>query len=314
MTCELLQLRARVFASVRQFFAERQVLEVDTPSLARHAVTDPFIQSIQTAVHQGQQAQPAYLITSPEYYMKRLLAKGSSCIFQIGKAFRDDESGRYHQPEFTMLEWYRVRFDHHQLMAEVDELLQCVLQTSPAEKVSYRQLFQDYLQFDPHRITLAQLKNIAARQSQEFSSQITDTADKDTLLMLLLTHCIEPHLGQRRPIFIYDYPSTQAALARIAQSNPPVAQRFEVYYRGIELANGFHELTDAKEQAQRFARDNRQRHQLGLPIIEPDESLLIALNRGLPACAGVALGLDRLIMLASQADDLQQVMNFAWSS
>jgi lysyl-tRNA synthetase class 2 len=312
MTVELLQLRASVFAGVRRFFAERQVLEVDTPSLARYAVTDPFIQSIQTVVHQGQRAQPAYLITSPEYYMKRLLAEGSGCIFQIGKAFRDDEAGRHHQPEFTMLEWYRVGFDHHQLMTEVDELLQYILQTSPADKVSYRQLFQEYLQFDPHRITLVELKNIVAGQPLDLSSQITETADKDTLLMLLLTHCIEPRLGQRRPIFIYDYPSTQAALARIAQGDPPVAQRFEVYYRSLELANGFHELTNAKEQAQRFAEDNRQRQRLGLPVIEADESLLVALNRGLPACAGVALGLDRLIMLAAQADDLRQVMNFAW--
>ena len=311
MIKDTLQLRANIFVTVRQFFADRDVLEVDTPTLTKTAVSDPHLHSLQTQWTCDGQRQTAYLITSPEYYMKRLLAQGSGSIFQISKAFRDDELGRHHQPEFWLLEWYRVDWDYRQLMMEVDALLQYLLNTPQADQISYRQLFWDYLQIDPHRATVNELQKMSEQQSIHLSEQAINMG-KDALLMLLLTHCIEPQLGQDKPIFIYDYPASQAALAKIRTDSPPVAERFEVYYHGIELANGFDELTDAKEQAERFSSDNQQRQQLGLPTIIPDEQFLAALDQGLPDCAGVALGLGRLILLAARADHLAQVVPFAW--
>lgn len=304
-----LQARARILKQIRDFFAARDVLEVDTPLMCHTSVTDPFIQSIPALfqAHGAQHTQQYYLQTSPEYAMKRLLAAGSSSIYQICKAFRQGDLGQLHNPEFTMLEWYRTGFNHHQLMDEMDALLQLVLQCNSAVRMSYGELFQTYLAIDPHGATLAQLAQCAKQHAISMATAITD---KDTWLDVLMTHCIEPQLGQDRPCFIFDFPASQAALARIQPGNPPLAARFEVYCRGMELANGFYELQDAQEQRRRFEHNLQRRAELGLSALPIDELFLAALAQGLPDCAGVALGIDRLIMVALGSTSIADVVSF----
>jgi len=311
-TLATLQCRAQILKIIRDFFAAREVMEVETPVLAHTSVTDPFIESMPVFFrkHPQKEAQQYYLQTSPEYAMKRLLAAGSGAIYQITKAFRQGEVGRFHNPEFTMLEWYRPGFNHHQLMDEVDLLLQCLCQTQPAERKTYAALFDSFLQIDVHTASVRELKACALAQQLTI---VDDNFDKDTWLNLLLTHCIEPHLGTEKPFFIYDFPASQAALARIQTGPQAVASRFEVYVRGVEIANGFHELQDAHEQRKRFENNLKQRQALGLAPILIDEFLLAALEKGLPDCAGVALGIDRLIMLITGLPTLAQVMSFDFS-
>lgn len=304
-----LKKRALILADIRTFFSERGVLEVETPLLGRSTATDPYIASfvvpwpVASFPHSYR-----YLQTSPEFPMKRLLVSGSGSIYQISKVFRSDEQGRLHHPEFTMLEWYRVGFDHHALMHEVDMLLQGVLKTSAAQYVTYAQLFEQYLGINPHVSTAQILQACAEKNGLSLSSGQSE--DKDVWLHLLISHCIEPHLGQDRPVFVMDFPASQAALARIRQDDPAIAERFEVYYKGVELANGYHELTDAKEQERRFVADNQQRSKMGLPEVPLDQHFLEALEQGMPDCAGVALGIDRLVMLAVGANALSDVVSF----
>lgn len=306
-TFQTLTQRAQILKQIRDFFAARDVLEVETPLLCSRSVTDPFIQSIPVMVEGATISQPYYLQTSPEYAMKRLLAAGSGSIYQMGKSFRQGEVGRLHNPEFTMLEWYRMNFDDHQLMNEVDDLLQCVLQMPKAERVSYQDLFQNYLGINPHHTTLQELSDCAHQLDIQLANDVTDVT---TWLDILMTHQIEPQLGFERPCFIYDYPVAQAALARVKSSVPPVAARFEVYVHGMELANGFHELQDAREQRARFEKNNTQRQQLGLNEMPIDENFIAALQHGLPNCAGVALGVDRLIMIATKMNKVADVISF----
>ncbi|MDN4502164.1 elongation factor P--(R)-beta-lysine ligase [Alteromonadaceae bacterium BrNp21-10] len=309
-TVETLEIRAKLLANIRQFFAERKVLEVETPQLAQHSVTDPHLASFRTEYVGPGHAQglSLYLQTSPEFSMKRLLCAGSGCIYQICKAYRNEESGRYHNPEFSMLEWYRVGFDHQQLMQEVADLLQVILHCKLPTYLSYQQTFIQYLGIDPLSCSLDELKDVASQQG--FRDIAQQENNPDTLLQLLFSHCIEPQIGQEVPIFVFDFPATQAALARISPSDCRVAERFEVYFKGIELANGFHELADADEQQRRFQQDNQRRQQMGLPVITPDNYLLEALRSGLPDCAGVALGIDRLVMLASSNNNISNVQAF----
>lgn len=308
-TREILETRAHILKTIRDFFMSRGALEVDTPLMCHTSVTDPFIQSIPAIF----QAQPHaheyrhYLQTSPEYAMKRLLAAGSGDIFQISKAFRQGEIGRFHNPEFTMIEWYRLDFNHEDLMNEMDELLQLILKKPPAERKSYHAIFMQYLQLDPHQASLTELKNCAQDKTISVAGEIND---RDTWLQLLMSEYIEPRIGQDKPCFIYDFPASQAALARIQPTHPPLASRFEVYYRGIELANGFHELQDANEQRKRFEKNLAERKQLGLNTLPIDEFFLSALEHGLPNCSGVAMGIDRLIMLATNSETIAQVLSF----
>lgn len=297
-----LRIRANMLAAIRKFFAEREILEVETPLLCAATVTDPHIQSINAA------DGSYYLQTSPEYAMKRLLAAGSGPIYQISKAFRRGESGRYHNPEFTMLEWYRPGFDHHQLMDETAELLVYLLGCPNAERYSYQEIFEKYLQINPHVATVDILKNCA--QQHNLSNVNIDNHDRDTWLHLLLSHLIEPQLGQRQPTFIYDFPASQAALARIRNADFPVAERFEVYIQGIELANGYHELADVNEQQRRFMADLAKREQMKLPTVTIDKRLLSALNAGFPHCAGIAVGIDRAVMLAAKASSIAEIISF----
>jgi lysyl-tRNA synthetase class 2 len=304
-----LKLRAVILNHIRAFFAERQVLEVETPLMCRASVTDPYIDSI-PALYQSHPASTAerfYLQTSPEYAMKRLLAAGSGCIFQLCKSFRQGELGRWHNPEFTMLEWYRLGFDHLQLMEEVDVLLQAILHTPAADKITYQDLYLATLGIDPHTVTLAELEACALAHHIDVAAIIED---RDTWLMLLLTHVIEPSLGKERPCFIYNFPASQSALARLNNDMPQTAARFEVYYHGIELANGFYELQNVEEQRQRFENNNQVRISSGLEVMPIDELLLAGLSSGLPDCSGVALGVDRLVMLAAGKSCIQDVISF----
>lgn len=305
---ETLKQRANIIQHIRAFFAARDVLEVETPIMCSTSVTDPFIESIPALyqAHPDEEPQTFYLQTSPEYAMKRLLAAGSGPIYQISKTFRQGEVGNIHNPEFTMLEWYRPGFDHHKLMDEMDALLCSVLKTETANKFTYAEIFTQHLAIDPHTATLDELAHCAQKHNLQINSPIDD---KDDWLNLLLTHCIEPHLGAERPCFIYGYPASQSALAKIQGGNPPTAARFEVYYKGVELANGFYELQDAAEQRRRFELNNKARADLGLPKIKLDERFLAALEAGLPDCAGVALGIDRLVMLALNQEKIQHIIS-----
>ncbi len=300
----VLRKRAEIITTMRDFFSARHVLEVETPLLSRSTNPDPHIESFQLNYHHTKY----YLQTSPEFHMKRLLAKGSGCIYQMSKAFRVDEQGRQHNPEFSMLEWYRIGFDQHDLMQEVAELLQLILKIPEIKKLSYRELFLEYCKFDPFISNTNELKNFANAQCKEQFQNLQLTT-KDDWLNLILTHCIEPQLKTIPILFIYDFPASQAALAKI---NDEVAARFEVYCDGLELGNGFHELTDFKQQQQRFMANNQYRAQQQQSIIPIDDNFLQALQHGLPDCAGVALGIDRLIMLATKQNQLSDVMSFGF--
>ncbi|HGM7059520.1 TPA: elongation factor P--(R)-beta-lysine ligase [Serratia marcescens] len=302
--------RAAILAEIRRFFADRGVLEVETPTMSQATVTDVHLFPFETRFVGPEAAEglTLYMMTSPEYHMKRLLAAGSGPIYQMGRSFRNEEAGRHHNPEFTMLEWYRPHYDMYRLINEVDDLLQQVLDCESAETLSYQQAFLRHLDIDPLSAEKAQLREAAAKLDL---SNIADTEeDRDTLLQLLFTVGVEPHIGREKPAFVYHFPASQAALAEISTEDHRVAERFEVYFKGIELANGFRELTDGREQQQRFEQDNRKRAERGLPQQPIDYNLLAALQHGMPECSGVALGVDRLVMLALGAESLSDVLAF----
>lgn len=304
---------------LRAYFLEHGVLEVETPVLSSAATPDPALASLTTR-YTGPlypHGQAFYLQTSPEFAMKRLLAAGSGSIYQVCKVFRDGESGRLHNPEFTMLEWYRTGFSHHQLMAEVEALVSyCIEDTillKTSERLSYQEAFQRHLQLDPHTATAQEFAEVARRHEIHPPDDLFAHHDVAIWRDLLLTHLIEPHLGQGRLTFLHDFPASQASLARVRPGHPPLAERFELYWQGIELANGFHELADPAEQRIRFERQQHARVANGLPALPLDEHLLAALANGLPDCSGVALGFDRLVMLASGARHLDEVIAFPWT-
>ena len=304
-----LKARADLLATIRQFFSARNILEVDTPLLAKYSVTDPYMQAL-TADNPIGATERYFLQTSPEYAMKRLLASGSGPIYQLCKAFRKGEAGGYHNPEFTMLEWYRPDFNHYQLMDEVEQLVSQVLNSDKSfNRISYRDVFLDAFSIDPHSCDCETVRTIA---QQHLDIQM-DSDKKDDWLNLLLAEIIEPELGVDTPVFITDYPASQSALAKVSMdsSGIKVAQRFELYSQGIELANGYFELTDAEEQRQRFQQDQQLRQVLSAPTIEADPFLLAAMSQGLPSCAGVALGVDRLLMVSQQLATIAETISFS---
>jgi lysyl-tRNA synthetase class 2 len=297
-----------MLARCREFFAARGVLEVETPILAQATVTDVHLASLESRI--AGRPRPYYLQTSPEYAMKRLLAAGSPDLYQVCKVFRDGESGRLHNPEFTMLEWYRRGFDHVALMDEVETLLGGLLAgrlAQPPERLSYREAFLRVLGVDPLAAPLAELAALAAARA----GAALAGADRDTVLDLLMGALVGPALGRGRLTFVHSYPASQAALARLVPGVPPLAARFEAYAEGLELCNGFHELADAAEQRRRFEADLALRAARGLPALPLDERLLAALEAGLPDCAGVAVGLDRVLMLATGCSTIREVLTFA---
>ena len=309
---ENLQFRAQFLSKIRDFFYKRGVLEVETPLMCNGAATDPHITPIAVLYSDPHllDNQNYYLQTSPEFAMKRLLAAGSGPIYQICKAFRRDEIGRLHNPEFSLLEWYRPGFDHHALMDEVEALLCLILGTSKAERLTYQAAYQKFVGLDPHAVSAEQLKHCALSKGIILSAAAMNTLTVDDWLDILMTHCIEPHLGFENPVMIYDFPISKAALAKVRDVVPAVGERFEVYVRGTELANGYHELTDPDIQLERIQADCEYRRTNGLMEIPIDFRLISALKAGLPDSAGVALGLDRLLMLMLGSHEIQEVVSF----
>jgi lysyl-tRNA synthetase class 2 len=302
----MLEHRAALLASARNFFMDRGVLEVDTPIVVNAPVTDIHIHSAH--VKFAGDPRPFFLHTSPEYAMKRLLAAGSGDIYQICHVVRGLERGPQHNAEFTLIEWYRSGFSLDRLMSEVDTLVRHLLGdvafTMSSERLSYREAFLRELHLDPFTAPLTELSD-AAR-----TIGFADGAQRDDLLELLMGALVGPRLGRNALTFIHGYPASQAALARVSPEDPRTALRFELYCKGAELANGFQELASATEQRARFERDNDERQRLGLPSYEIDGRLLAALESGLPECAGVALGFDRTLMLAAGADHIDDVLAF----
>lgn len=308
---ETLRLRADLYARTRQFFAEREVLEVETPALCEYAVSDTHVHSL-TVNARLLGGGDRYLHTSPEYAMKRLLAAGYGDIYQICKVYRDGEAGTWHNPEFTLLEWYRVGFDHRALMGELADLLQCLLFPDgerPVVTMSYRDAVRLHAGVDPQTAGKQELDDCLRR----WEITLPNERSFDDCLDLLVSAVVGPRLGAAEISLIYDYPPTQAGLARIGPGSPPAAERFEAYIDGVELANGYHELTDAAEQRSRFHGDMERRTELGLPQPPLDRRFLAALDAGLAPCAGVALGFDRVVMLASGAEHIEEVLSFPTS-
>lgn len=320
----LMKLRADTLRNIRSFFDARDVLEVDTPVLSASTVPDPFIESFHTRYVSLTRIMPRehyFLHTSPEFPMKRLLASGSGSIYQISKVFRQGESGPRHNPEFTLLEWYREGWDHFQLMQEISQLLDTLLspyvELAITRFVTYREAFQDNLGINPHSASLKELMTCA---EQLGLGGVLDRDDhRDRFLELLFSHAIEANLGKSKDAagndkpcicFLYHYPASQASLAKTnTEHGYAVAERFEVFIDGMELGNGFHELNDATEQKKRFEADNQFRIQAGQSEIPLDEHFLEAVG-SLPDCAGVAIGIERLLMVMSQSQHIDNVINF----
>ena len=319
----VLRRRARLLAATRSFFDARGLLEVETPALVQRAVTDPHLKNIAVRVAGGAQL---FLHTSPEFHMKRLLAAGAPDIWQLGKVFRDGEAGRHHEPEFTLVEWYRHDFTLPQMAAETCELLALLAReaesagAAPALALAtpvfwtYADLFQATLGVDPLTAEAAELRACARsvlgdRASADLCASL---GDETTLLLdLLMSHVISKRLADAAIAVVTGYPAAQAALARLDPSDQRVAERFEVFCRGIEVANGYRELTDAAELRRRFIADRALRGRLGRPDVTPDEQLLAALEHGLPACAGVAMGFDRVVMILLGLETLQGAISFS---
>ena len=313
-TIDMLKTRARLLSKLRAFFAEKDIYEVQTPVLSHAGNTEPSIETFVTQQHENSDSitQPAFLNTSPEFAMKRLLAAGCGSIYQITPAFRQDEQGKKHNPEFTLLEWYRIDLDHHALMGEVNSLIRYVaedfLSLERSQFFSYQDAMIKFANIDPFKANSEELKEAAIKAGIDAVGM--DDASLDTWLDLIMSHVVEKNLPLNCPVFIYDYPASQAALAKIKKGSPAVAERFELYINGMELANGFHELNDAEEQAERFHKDQLQRKKSGLPGIPADYHLIEALKHGLPDCAGVAIGVDRLLMVLSGAKHINEVLTF----
>jgi lysyl-tRNA synthetase class 2 len=313
-----------MLAEIRQFFADRSVLEVETPLLSQCIGTDPHLDFFTTdyclspgmvcmpqAGHE-QGRQTLFLQTSPEFAMKRLLAAGSGSIYQIGKAFRNGESGRFHNPEFTMLEWYRVGFTLPQLMDEIAELIASLFSGQPlkeAQRVSYQEAFASFTGLDPLVFSYpdycAYARNSGIAEAVEICAH-----DHALWLDFLFSHKVQPQLGKNAVCMVHGYPACQSSLARINEHNPLVTDRVELFIDGIELGNGYYELLDAKEQGRRFDRELAIRQQQNLPVSVKDQRLIGALEAGLPECSGMAIGLDRLLMLLSGSASIEDVLSF----
>lgn len=306
--------RAEILHKVRCFFIDNNIIEVETPVLSQGTITDPYIEAFSTPYNylsdsDSSSSKALYLQTSPEYSMKRLLASGYQSIYQISKAFRDEPYGRFHNPEFTLLEWYRIDIDHLQLMDEVEELLVKVLGQIETKKISYQNIFLEFLDIDPLDTSREKLLTVLNFHQKDID-WITEKDQADTLLQVIFSEIIERKMESNIAYFVYDFPINQASLARKSIIDERVAHRFECYFNGIELANGFYELTDPIEQEERFLKDNEQRkvnNSLDKPI---DKRFIEAIENGLPDCSGVALGLDRLVMISLDKTHIEDVITF----
>ncbi|WP_426358833.1 elongation factor P--(R)-beta-lysine ligase [Pseudocolwellia sp. HL-MZ19] len=306
--------KAYILNQIRQFFYDLDVIEVETPLLGRSTVTDVHLEAFNTHFNylpdsSINNADTLYLQTSPEFCMKRLLASGYQSIYQISKAFRHEAKGHIHNPEFTILEWYRIGFQQDDLILEVSDLIQAILKCDMPKVITYQNLFLEHLNIDALDTSVEELKDVISNHNK-MSDWLKDESSIDTLLQFILSELIEPNIGIDTPIFIRDFPINQASLAKMNMSDERVADRFECYFKGIELVNGFCELTDAIVQVERFNKDNLERKQLGLEEKVIDRRFIQALESGLPSCSGVALGIDRLLMLALNKQDIEEVITF----
>ncbi|MBF6647626.1 EF-P lysine aminoacylase GenX [Methylobacter sp. BlB1] len=314
-TCsvEHLRLRAQVLADIRKFFAERSVLEVETPLLSQGIGTDPQLAFFTTEYSLVPQKQTLFLQTSPEFAMKRLLAAGSGSIYQIAKAFRNGESGRFHNPEFTMLEWYHVGFKLAELMDECADLIARLFDhrkpLMETERFTYQAIFQRYTGLDPLEFSYPQYCAYALDNQLPEAVSICGN-DHAIWLDFIFSHKVQPYLGRNALCMVYGFPVCQSSLARISEHDPLITDRVELFIDGVELGNGYFELTDAKEQSERFDKELDIRRQRNLPASVKDERLIAALQAGLPECSGMAIGLDRLLMLLSDSASIEDVLGF----
>lgn len=308
---ELLQLRARMLSNIRVFFAERNVLEVETPLLSHASGTDAQLDFFTSIYETSSHSQALFLQTSPEFAMKRLLAAGSGSIYQICKAFRNGEFGRFHNPEFTILEWYRVGFDLAQLINEVENLFDALFdgKLNAPQRVIYQAIFEQFTGLNALIFSLNDYSNFAKQAN--FPDAISICGESHALwLDFLFSFCVQPHLGKNGLCSVYGYPACQSSLARLSVENPLITERVEVFINGIELGNGFYELTDVAEQNQRFDAEIKTRQRENLPAAVKDERLLAALENGLPDCSGIALGLDRVLMVLANSPAIAEVLSF----
>jgi lysyl-tRNA synthetase class 2 len=300
---DIIRKRAALLWQIRDFMDRHDILEVDTPVLSHFAVTDPYIQSLETA-NVFEKDTPLYLHTSPEYCMKRLLAAGSESIYQIAHVFRDEESGKRHNTEFTMLEWYRLDFDYIELMNDVASLLSD-LGLKKTNRMTYAEAFLQTIQIDPHSASLSQLQDIGGQNGWG-----SDSEDRHALLDFIFSEVVIKSIDSSEPLFIYDYPECMAALSTLKEGRPCIAERFELFINGMEIANGFNELCEANEQKQRFGTEIEIRKDKGLSSTPMDTNFLAALESGLPKTSGVAVGIDRLLMVLCGKNDIKDVITF----
>lgn len=309
---EMLKERAQMLTEIRAFFAQKKVMEVETPALSQAANSDPYIESFSLDNEQR------FLHTSPEYPMKRLLAAGSGDIYQICKVWRQEEVSNHHNPEFTLLEWYRVGFNYHQLIQEVEFLLTQLLKLKKSSKFySYEQLFVEFLQINPHKSDHSSLLNCVKQQVPQLVMNDEAHWKRQDLLDILLTHCLEPVFETDRLTFLYDYPITQSALATIREATDQeaaVAERFEVYLGSIELGNGYQELIDTEKNINVINSELEQRKAQNQRELPQDINFLHAMKHGMPKTSGVAIGVDRILMGRTSTPALQHVMSFPWDS
>ena len=310
---ELLPLRAEMLGRIRAFFASEDVLEVETPLLGQGIGSDPHLDFFSVNHSLSLQDTALFLQTSPEFAMKRLLAAGSGSIFQICKAFRDGEAGRLHNPEFSMLEWYRLDYDLGQLMAETAELLHDLLDgyvpLAVEERFSYAEVFGQYTGIDAQQFDVSDYRRCAEGHGLPEAAELCGS-DHALWLDFLFSHLVQPFLGRNSICMVHDYPACQAALARLKPEDSRLAERVEVFVNGLELGNGYRELTDVREQRRRFLQDAAARSQRGLPAATVDERFLAALDAGLPDCSGMAIGLDRVLMLIAGCSEIDAVLTF----
>ena len=297
--------RAEMLQTIREFMGYHGVLEVETPILCKTTVTDPHIESLSTKIHIGenQSGNSYYLQTSPEYAMKRLLASGIGPIYQVSRVFRDMETSRVHNPEFTLLEWYQPGYDHHMMMKEVEELFS-KFGFKQCDYYSYTEIFKNHTDMDPHLASECELLKLSNSLGLH-----ADNHDRAFLLDFIFNKEIASNMNSNIPVFIFDYPECMSALARLSGA-PPHAERFEVYINGIEIANGYNELCNPNEQKKRFELNRDYRQQNGKQDHEIDMRFINALEHGLPACAGVAIGLDRFLMVITDSDTIRDVLTF----
>lgn len=311
-----LQIRAQILADIRKYFAENEVLEVETPILSQATSTDPNIESFRSTYYGPGYAQgrDVYLHTSPEFAMKRLLAAGSGAIYQLCKVFRQGELGNMHNPEFTLLEWYRPGFGQYDLMAEIEDLLTLLLtpyiELKTTETISYQQAFFNKLSIDPLSASIDDLRECAIQNGLKVS--LSDQQDTDFFLDYLLSQKVQPGLGQQCLTFLVDFPASQSSLACINPHNPQVSERFELFLHGVELANGYHELANAHQQYGRMQQEILRRKIQKKHLVPIDDRFMAALTHGLPNCSGVAVGIDRLILLILKTKKLGDTLSFSF--